>query len=343
MSGSTESVSPAPSEVLVVGLNWLGDAVMSMPALQLFRTQHPDWRITMLVKPPLASLWNMHPAVDDVQILETGNRGVFTTARRLTGERFDRAYILPNSFRSALVPCLGGIRERIGVRGPYRGFAINRPVHYSADRATRHQQFEMCSVLGVDEPADGLPLPELRLPAAELIKAEALLPSGPAPRLGCIPGAARGSSKQWPEAHFVELIRRVLKESDARIVLLGTAIDEALCARLVRAAESTDRVVNLAGATPLKTFASVLSLLTAVVANDSGGMHLAAATGTPVFALYGMTDPAKTGPLGPHTQVLQKSERRCRDIPRVSPEAEAALASIRPEEVWECVKGFVYS
>ncbi|MFT5122245.1 MAG: heptosyltransferase-2 [Kiritimatiellia bacterium] len=325
--------------MLIIGLNWLGDAIMSMPALQLFRDQHPDWRITMLVKPPLVSLWEMHEAVDVIEILEPGTRGVYTTGRRLTGELFDRAYILPNSFRSALVPWLGGIRQRIGVRGQFRGYTINRPIRFAADVDHQHQQFEIFTLLGMALPPEGPPLPALKIPPAELIKAEQLLPAGPAPRIGCIPGAARGSSKQWPEAHFISLIRQMLDESDTRVALLGTASDHVLCERIATSLDAADRVVNLAGTTSLKTFTALLSLLNGVVANDSGGMHLAAAVGTPLVALYGITDPGKTGPLGPHARVLQKSETRSRDVPRVSAEAEAALASILPEEVWEAMKG----
>ena len=123
MTGSTESVSPPRTEanrgnkVLIVGLNWLGDAIMSMPAIQRFREERPGDELYLLTKPPLKALWEMHAAPDHLLSIAPGNGGVFETANDLKRLKLSEAFILPNSFRSALIPRLAGIPERTGLAG----------------------------------------------------------------------------------------------------------------------------------------------------------------------------------------------------------------------------------
>ncbi len=314
--------------ILIVGVNWLGDGCMTMPALQVFRERHPRTRITMLVKPPLAALWELHPAVDAILTLKPGNLGLWQTAAMIRAGRFDTACIFPNSWRSALVPFLAGIPARIGTGGHSRGILLTRRIGLSPRARTGHQQWEYVDILGLADVAS-LPAPALRLPPAESVLPAA---SDGKPTIGLIPGAARGASKQWPEAHFIAAARQIRQNRACRFAIFGTAAEMPVCNRIAAALQPDAE--SLAGRTSLARLAAALAACDTVVCNDSGGMHLAAAAGTPVVAIYGLTDPAKTGPLGSGHQCIQaEPQKASRDIARHDPVAAEALRRIPPEQV----------
>lgn len=331
MSGSSASASVDPRpRVLVVGVNWLGDALMSMPALQAFRAAHPDWAIDLLVKPKLAALWKLHGAPDRILELAPGNRGPFVTGARLRERPRERAYILPNSIRSALAPWWARIPVRRGAGGGGRSWLLTERVDLTPAPGRTHQAFEAYRLLGLPEPAT-LPNPVLRIPREAREQAELLAEGVARPRVALIPGAARGPSKQWPEPHFTALATRLKRDLGAGCLWLGTPDDHDLCGRLAAATGGR----SLAGRTGLHGFAAALAGSDLVVANDSGGMHLAAALGTPTIGLFGLTDPARTGPLGPRAVVLQKATGGAREIARDSRDARDALARILPDEVFD--------
>ena len=155
MNGSPESASndglPGGSRVLIAGLNWIGDGVMSMPAIQAFRRRHPDIELHVLLKPALHPLWKLHAAPDRLINLEESPLGTFRTAARLRAERYARAYLLPNSFRSALIPFLAGIPERVGVSGHGRARLLTSVVRWAPDPVKRHQAWEYLRLMS---PAD---------------------------------------------------------------------------------------------------------------------------------------------------------------------------------------------
>ncbi len=319
--------------LLICGTNWLGDSIMSMPALQSLKAREPATRVVLLVKPGMVPLWEMHEAVDAILPIYRGRGGTGLTVRALRGHSFDRAVIFPNSFRSALLPFLGGIPERIGVAAHWRRLLLTdvRPARGPEDRT--HQSAEYYRLLDMDVPSD-VPVPRITPPESAQGETELLLSrDGDAPWVGMLPGAARGDSKRWPAERFADVARGLVDEFNVRIALFGTASDAAACDEIARAVG--DRARNLAGKTSLVLLASALGRCRAAVSNDSGGMHLATALGVPVVAIFGLTDPCLTGPLGPASRVIcgAPRERRTRDVPRESAEAEAALGRITPEQV----------
>lgn len=334
MTGSTESVSPPHTEtgrtnkVLIVGLNWLGDAIMSMPAIQHFHAKRPADDLYLLTKPALKPLWQMHAVPDHILTISPGNSGVVETAKELKRLSIDEAFILPNSFRSALIPRLAGIPQRTGLAGQLRTLTLTRKLQLNGTYQSLHQSRENAAVLGID--TEDLPLPTL-CPPIETRRHIQVKRSQHAFLLGLIPGAARGPSKRWPEENYTAIAKRAT-EQGGTVILLGTREDESVCSRIEAACEGG--IINLAAKTNMQEFATLLKMLHAVVCNDSGGMHLAAALGTPVIAIFGITDPAKTSPLGPSCTVLQKSTKRTRDISRHSAEAIEALKAITPDDVY---------
>lgn len=335
MPGSTASAS-SDGRILVVGPNWIGDSVMAMPALQAFRGRHPGAHLALLVKRGLAPLWSLHDAPQQVLAYEEGLGGTFRAARAVRAARFDRCYVLPHSFRSAVIPFLAGVPQRLGMPGHGRDFLLTRVVPPRRGPGRAHQQFEYADLLLDGAPVAALDRPSLRVPPEAAAAALARVEGLPRPWLGLLPGAARGPAKRWPEGHFADVARRWVREQGGGVLLLGGREDAPACGRMAAALGPAAR--DLAGRTSLVDWAATLAACEIVLANDSGGMHLAAALGRPVVAVFGLTDPASTGPLGPRCRVVHDGGPSGRDIPRVSEAAEKRLAALSPQQVYEAVQ-----
>ncbi len=348
MTASPGSASGGPSQpppddrdgVLVCGPNWLGDSVMAMPALHEFAQRNPAADITMLVKPGLSELWRMHSAVASVIELHDWPAGVLSATVRVGGIKFDRAYVLPHSFRASLVPFLAGVPDRVGLPGHSRDWMLTTVIASGEKAAKGHQMLEYAVLMGLSEGGD-LTGPQLNIPADVMAQcrdsfANQFGDQGDRCIVGVVPGAARGPSKRWPAQRFAEVARRLAADSKCAIAAFGQADDRETCAAVLP--DSPACTANFAGETNLQQFAGMLSLCDVVVTNDSGGMHLASAVGTKVVAVFGLTDPVKTGPIGTgHRTIKAVSDGASRDVPRESAEALRALESIAPEAVYDAV------
>ncbi len=334
--------SSAEGALWIRGVNWLGDSVMALPALAAYRRAYPGGSLFVGCRPGLEAFWSLCPAVTASFPLPTGWRGDLAAARALRRLGVGRAVVFPNSFRSAWVPFLAGIPERAGFPGHARRFLLTRLVHRISYSGSVHQALDYFTLLGVTPevtPPDltGLMrIPEATVASmAERLRLAAMgwagFPFG-APWIAVAPGAARGGAKRWPVGHFAETAAGIARACGCGVVVCGTAAERE-AGEQIRAA-LPDRAVNLAGATNLAELAAVFRLCRLVVCNDSGAMHLAAAAGTPVAAIFGLTDPARTGPLGPgHAVLTPVGVTGNSAIARQSDAATAALASIRPETV----------
>ncbi|MDA3873876.1 MAG: lipopolysaccharide heptosyltransferase II [Kiritimatiellae bacterium] len=337
MTGYDASVLNNPkTRVLVIAPNWLGDGIMAMPALQTLRAQlHPDADLLLTARLGQVPLWKMHPSVSSVISQPVSTSHLYAAARQLKALNCTHALVIPHSFRSALPPFLAGIPHRRGTTTQLgRTFLIHEPVSL-AELDTRHQQWEIAKLLLPGDFPEHLPAPELCPAAEDLHLAEALLRTLPAPRLGCVPGAARGPSKQWPGERFLEVAERWIAHTGGGVCWLGTPDDVELCGQLNESLGGHG--LSLAGKTSLPLFTAVIQSLQKVLVNDSGGMHLAAAVGTPLVAVFGSTDPGKTGPLSDKAVVLQHAETRDRSIARTSDEARRALEAVSAEEAVKAV------
>lgn len=335
-------------DILVCGPNWLGDSIMAMPSVQAFKTRYPRSSITLLVKESLAPLWRMNPDVAAIIPLKKNLRGVLEASRVVKAGCFDEAFVLSHSFRSAVIPFLQRIPLRFGLAGYGRGPLLTHPVNRNGECKTKHMLFEYMDVMGLMV-EDRVQMPQLALPHEALSSAWQRLYSSDwiyrdrrstekevLPLVGLVPGAARGPSKQWPASHFVTLGQRLVRGGNHRVMVLGGPEEKELGERIT--GEIGPEALNVAGGTTIEEFAALLSMCNAVVANDSGGTHLAAAVGVPVAAIYGITDPAVTGPIGEGHRIIQNGvDHKDRRIEKVSHEAEEVLESIRPERVLEAV------
>ena len=338
MRASHESVSASAAgaaRVLVVGVNWLGDSIMTLPALEALRRRRPGVRLVLLVKPALAPLWGLYPGAEAVLPLAEGLGGTWRTARAVRAGRFPEALVLPHSFRSALIPFLAGVPIRRGLCGHGRDWMLTEALRPAPRPGRGHQMDEYLQLLA-PEAGDELPaVPWLVVPEGPRRAAEARL-AAPGPVVGFFPGAAYGPSKRWPAERFGAVGCRLAAERGCRVAIFGSPRDAAAAAQV--AAQVGPAALNLAGRTTLTDLAALLTGCAVVLGNDSGGLHLAAALGVPVVGIFGITDPAKTGPLGGRQRVLMAPgwDRR-RDVPRVSAAAAAALAAISADAAYAAV------
>ena len=299
--------------ILVVAPNWIGDALMAQPLLTRLRSRLANLRLDVLAPEWVAPVLRRMPEVDEIliapfrhgvlQVRERWNLG-----RALRGRNYDQAIVLPNSWKSALVPYFADIRLRSGYVGEQRYGLLN--LLYRADPPAPLGMTEHYARLSVapGKPAPGQ-LPEPRL-AVDSGKAQdtALrfgLKSDSRRFAVLCPGAEYGAAKRWPAQRFGELAHS-LGAQGYQVALLGSAGDAAICAEVCEAAGPSQHspVLNLAGRTTLDEAIELIACADLVVANDSGLMHVAAALDRPQLAIFGSSSPAHTPPRSPHSQVI---------------------------------------
>ncbi|MFW5871385.1 MAG: lipopolysaccharide heptosyltransferase II [Verrucomicrobiota bacterium] len=326
--------------ILICVPNWLGDSIMCMPGVDAFKQVNPDCRVSILVKSGLAGLWEMCPFVDKVQSFDKSAAGTLAAGFWMRKENFDAAYVFPNSFRSAFIPFFAGIPRRVGSAGHHRAWMLTDVIAQDRLNSEAHQSGEYFVILGL-EPGDpkDKPVPDLCVPDCAKKTVAELIPDNGTEVVGFIPGAAFGPAKQWPPECWIELGRQLATKTRARIMVFGLENERELCGRV---SSALDNALDLSGKTSLAELTALLGRCRVAVCNDSGGMHLAAAVGTQVVAVFGMTDPVKTAPVGPgHTVLAARDVDHKRDIGRDCPDAIAAMRSITPKEVLRAVEAYL--
>ena len=294
--------------ILVVGPSWVGDTVLSQPLLQLLKRQHPDAQIDYLAPPWTLPLLARMPEVRHGIANPFGHGALrFVERRRLGLELraggYDLALVLPNSWKSALIPWFAGIPQRRGFRGEARWGLLNDLRRL--DEEALPQMAQRFAALALPQAAtlpQPLPRPALQSSAAArstLLARLGLQPERPA--VAFCPGAEYGPAKRWPEAHYAELARRLAARGFA-VWLVGSPKDHAVAETI--AAQSAGACRNLCGRTDIAEAVDLLAAARLVVTNDSGLMHVAAAVGTPLIALYGSSSPRFTPPLHPDASIL---------------------------------------
>ncbi|MBI3698525.1 MAG: lipopolysaccharide heptosyltransferase II [Acidobacteria bacterium] len=294
--------------ILVRATNWVGDAVMSVPAVCAIRDLHPGSRITVLARPWVAELYSRENFADQVLLCEDrGMRARLHLASELRAQRFDCAIMLPNSFDAALVAWMARIPRRIGYDRDARRFLLTDPIPVPVPGSIPpHQRFYYLELLRrAGFLATLSECPEIRLhadPAAgrELFRSFGLRADRV---IGVSPGAAFGSAKRWLPERFAEAASTLGVENDAEVALFGAASEAELCAAIARSIGP--RAHNLAARTSLTQFLDLASACFAFLTNDSGAMHIASAAGVPTVAVFGATDHAATGPSAPLARIVR--------------------------------------
>jgi heptosyltransferase-2 len=292
--------------ILVVAPNWIGDAVMSQPLLAAIKASHPNAAIDVLATPWVAPVYRACSEV--AQLIEADLRHgqlQWSLRRALAAQIKQRdyatCYVLPNSFKSVLIPWLAAIPVRIGYQGELRRFLLtetkaNSPKtqripmvdHYTNLCAPSNNSDAAIRLPKLSPTANALKAAQTRLQAAG-IQTDAFV-------VLC-PGAEYGPSKRWPAAHFAALAQSILKAKPAAsVVLLGSPSDRAIGEEIVSGAASDGRIFNWCGATSLDEAIAIIGMCSNLVSNDSGLMHIGAALEVPQVAIFGSSDPNHTPP-----------------------------------------------
>lgn len=292
------------ARVLIRAPNWLGDAVMALPAMAGVRRTFASSTIAVAGPASVAPLFEEGSAVSPDEVLQVEASTETTTLR---AGRFDLAILLPNSFRSAWVARRAGIPQRWGATAGARGWLLTRKARIAG--RGRHQAIRYLDLMRALDISTAEDVPRITLTrstrqrAVDLLSREGLEPS--AVIVGIAPGAAYGHAKRWPPRRVAELTGR-LGERGAACVLVGAGSDRDAGREIESTLPAPARVVNLIGRTDLRLLAGVLQRCQAFVSNDSGAMHLAAAVGVPVAAIFGPTDERVTAPLGDHDIMIHQ-------------------------------------
>jgi heptosyltransferase II len=295
--------------ILVIGPAWVGDMILAQSLFKALKKRDPQAFLAVAAPDFTRPLLDLMPEVDEALPLpfehgEARLAGRWRYGRQLKRRGFDRGIVLPGSFKAALPLRAAGIRQRSGYRGEGRRALLTDARHDDKKHRRTVDRFVALAV-GPDETPPPVEPPHLRLPPGATEAAQqalGLTPSG-RPLLALCPGAEYGPAKRWPARHFALVARHWLAVG-GQVQLFGGPGDRPAADALVTALGDGVTVENLVGRTTLTQAAALLAGAKAVVTNDSGLMHLAAALGRPLVALFGPSDPALTPPLAHDAAVL---------------------------------------
>lgn len=294
-----------PDRIVVIAPNWLGDAVMALPAIADVRRHFADAHLAIAARPSVAPMFRMVQGVDEMVTLPGGGGwraigGWQSDARALHAGAFEVAILLPNSYATALIAKRAAVAERWGYAADWRGRLLTRAI--AKPREATHQSAyyqALTAALGI---ASGPPFAEVRPDTGRT--RDLLLEIGLDPDERFVvfaPGAAYGRAKQWLPERFAELAEMIINERGWSVLMVGSNADRSACAEVVSRLPKTgtriNRLIDVCGKTDLPTLAGVLARAHAVVSNDSGAMHLAGAVGARVVGVFGATNEQRTSPL----------------------------------------------
>jgi heptosyltransferase-2 len=345
-----DPASAIPNKILVVGPSWVGDMVMAQSLFIALKAADPACRIDVLAPAWTFPLLERMPEVARAiaMPLAHGQFGLverIRLGRQLRRESYTQAIVLPNSWKSALVPFFADIPRRTGYVGECRWGLLNDARRLDKQRLTMTVQRFVALALpkGAPQPPD-CPVPAIPLdPARQAAAAEKFRISTGGNILALCPGAEYGPAKRWPAGHFAELAREKL-DGGWRVWLFGSEKDKEVTAEINRMAGG--HCVDFAGRTKLGEAVDLLSLAHAVVSNDSGLMHLAAALDKPLVAIYGSSDPGFTPPLHAKARVVSLHldcapcfKRTCPLYPENHPDHARCLSGISPAQISDLLPG----
>ena len=343
--------------LLIRGTNWVGDSILSLPALKRARLEFPRTKITLLVLPWVAGIYEGCAAVDEILVydrqgLHRGSSGKLRLIRELRQRRFDAALLLQNAFEAAVLTRLAGIPVRAGYDRDGRGWLLSHKVAVDPRVSKLHQTYYYMDLLeqllGCPRSAQGLePQPPSQF-AVEAMPDISLVVSAERKQaardrlrsqgvdfnrtvIGVNPGAFYGSAKRWSSERYAEVLDQLINERQASVVIFGSA-NEVVIAEAIQSA-MRNRPIVFSGRTALSELIAMIACCNLFLTNDSGPMHLAAALGVPTLAVFGSTDETATGPMSPAAVVVNKRVECSPCLLRKCPIDHRCMTRITTEEV----------
>ena len=337
-------------KLLVRATNWVGDAVMSIPALEAIRAKWPDAEISVLARPWVADLYRGQPFANRIIPLDSSTLnplGMERSAWTLRREEFDCVLLLQNAFSAAWLAWRAGIPERIGYARDGRSFLLTDsiPVPLDGD-APAQESYYYLELLKRAGWLAALPkVEEIRVrirPEAAEAAEDALQRAGiraGSPRIAMAPGAAYGSAKCWLPERYAAVADGLVEDFDADVILFGTASEIDVSRQI--ASQMRHRPVNLVGQTPIGELPALFSRCQLFVGNDSGAMHVAAAAGIPIVAVFGSTDPEGTAPMTPRRTLVRHPVSCSPCFLRECPIDHRCMVRVEADDVRNAARGWL--
>ncbi len=331
-------------KILVRATNWVGDAIMSLPALRAVRAKWPQAELSVLARPYVADIYRGQQVADRLIPYNPGGehrgwRGREFLARELHAARFDLAILFQNAFDAAWLAWRAGIPQRVGYARDGRSLLLSQAIPVPRPgEIPAHEQYYYLELLrraGWMDTPRGEEFISLAVSEEQRRRAEALLrEEGARPqalRVAIGAGASYGSAKCWPPARFAELANQLAAKFDCDVILFGTSAEESMAQAILAGMKRAP--INLTGKTAIADLPGLLSQCHLFVGNDSGAMHVAAAVGLAVVAVFGPTDPQGTAPVTPRSTVVQEKPYCSPCFLRRCPTDHRCMTAIRPEAV----------
>jgi heptosyltransferase II len=336
-------------KIMIRATNWVGDAIMALPALRTVREKFPDASISIVARPYVADIYRNQGICDelipyDPRGIHNGLRARDQFAMALRARKFDVALLLQNAFDAAWLAWRAQIPQRIGYARDARSLLLTKaiPVPRPGEIPT-HEKFYYLELLRRACMLDSLPTVDhivLRVPDSQRVSAEnVLLAAGSRPhtfRLAIGAGASYGSAKCWPPDRFADFANRFLSERDADLILFGTPGELPVSNAII--AGMTRKPVDLTGKTAIADLPALLSQCHLFLGNDSGAMHVAAAVGLPTIAVFGPTDPDGTSPVTTRFSIVQQKPYCSPCFLKRCPTDHRCMKAVTPEMVLRSVQ-----
>jgi lipopolysaccharide heptosyltransferase II len=336
--------------VVVRGTNWVGDAVLTIPALRCLRALLPKAHITLATRSWARGLFADADFLDELLVYDRGVRdlrSVVRQTREWRRRRFDLAVLFQNAFEAALIARAAGVPLRMGYATDGRRALLTHPLAVPAWRSERHEVYyylnivaELERLLG-DPPlvADREPRFALKVSAArrdearELLRSEGLVPGFGRALVALCPGSTNSRAKRWPAERYAALADLLVERAGAQVLLVGSRDEEEVSREVARRMRA--RPIMLTGRTELAQAVAVLSLADVLVTNDTGPAHIAAALERPTLVIFGPTIPTTTRPYSPLAEIIRRPPDCAPCMLRDCPIDHRCMTAITPEEVYE--------
>jgi heptosyltransferase II len=339
--------------ILIIAPNWIGDAVMSQPLLAQLKISYPNSQIDVLASPWVAPIYRACTEVHQViegklehKQLQWGLRKQL--AKHFQAMQYHMCFVLPNSFKSALIPWLANIPVRVGYRGELRlgliNFSLKNPSKQNRPPMVEHYLALGTAVIRKDHISSKSSItPKLNVSASALQAVEIKLVKAAIDRHAIYvfcPGAEYGPTKRWPSEYFGKLAQSLIADNqNAQIILLGSKSDRVLAENIQMRAHNPTHIHNWCGDTSLDEAIALIGLSKAMVSNDSGLMHIGAALKTPQVAIFGSSDPKHTPPLSDKAKIIWLNMSCSPCHKRECPLGHMkCLKDISPEQIFQSIK-----
>ena len=333
--------------VVVRGTNWVGDAVMTVPALRALRRLLPDAHITLATRSFAKGIFADADFIDDLLVYDPASgtlRNLLAQAREWRNRGFDLAILFPNSFQAAVVALLGRVRYRIGYATEGRSLLLSHPLTLPAWRDARHESFYYLNIIAEvekllcgqskileDQPSSHLSISGNRQSeAVDFLRAQGVRSGHPL--IALCPGSINSRAKRWPTERYAELADRLIAELGAEVILIGSA--EELAVSLDVSRQMKQQPIVLTGKTDLACAVAVLSEVDLLVTNDTGPAHIAAALVRPTLVIFGPTNPLTTRPLSSVAEIVRYPPDCAPCMLRDCPIDHRCMTAITPDDIF---------